>query len=62
MRYFEGRSVEDIAARLRRTPDAVYQLLSRTHRALRACVRVECGQLGDAPPAAGGRPARRTSS
>jgi RNA polymerase sigma-70 factor (ECF subfamily) len=46
-RYFNGLSVQQIADRLHRTPDAVYQLLSRAHRALRTCVRVECGLLGD---------------
>lgn len=52
-RYYDGLSVPAIAARLRRTPDAVYQLLSRAHRAVRTCVRVECGLLGDV---AGGAP------
>jgi RNA polymerase sigma-70 factor (ECF subfamily) len=61
-RYFEGRSVTDIAARLHRTADAVYQLLSRTHRALRTCVKVESGQLGDVAPGTDRPTVRRTSS
>jgi RNA polymerase sigma-70 factor (ECF subfamily) len=38
LRYFDGLGVPAIAARVRRTSDAVYQVLSRTHRTLRACV------------------------
>lgn len=38
MRYHEGLTAAAIAARLRRTTDAVYQSLSRTHRLLRECV------------------------
>jgi RNA polymerase sigma-70 factor (ECF subfamily) len=37
-RYDEGLTVPAISARLNRTPDAVYQTLSRLHRGLRACV------------------------
>jgi RNA polymerase sigma-70 factor (ECF subfamily) len=39
MRYDRGLAVVAIAARLGRNADAVYQQLSRLHRALRACVR-----------------------
>ncbi len=38
MRYAERLPVAEVAARLRRTADAVYQTLSRVHRLLRACV------------------------
>jgi len=37
-KYFDGMTAVAIAERLHRTPDAVYQRLSRIHRALRACV------------------------
>jgi hypothetical protein len=37
-----------IAGRLRRTQDAIYQTLSRIHRALRVCVERECVRI-DAP-------------
>jgi RNA polymerase sigma-70 factor, ECF subfamily len=40
-KYFDGMSAVAIADRLHRTPDAVYQSLSRIHRALRACVEQE---------------------
>jgi RNA polymerase sigma-70 factor, ECF subfamily len=40
-RYDEGLSAVAIANRLRRTQDAVYQNLSRIHRALRTCVEQE---------------------
>lgn len=39
LRYDQGLSVVAIAARLQRNADAVYQSLSRIHRALRGCVR-----------------------
>lgn len=38
MKYGEGLTAVAIANRLRRTPDAVYQSLSRLHRFLRECV------------------------
>jgi RNA polymerase sigma-70 factor, ECF subfamily len=38
MKYDEGLSGPAIAQRTHRTVDAVYQTLSRTHRALRQCV------------------------
>lgn len=38
MKYGEGLTAIAIANRLRRTPDAVYQSLSRLHRCLRECV------------------------
>jgi RNA polymerase sigma-70 factor (ECF subfamily) len=38
MKYFDGLSVQAIADRVRRTTDAVYQLLSRSQRGLRGCV------------------------
>jgi RNA polymerase sigma factor (sigma-70 family) len=41
MRYAEGLTVTALAERLRRTVDAIYQTLSRTHRALRVCVERE---------------------
>jgi RNA polymerase sigma factor (sigma-70 family) len=40
-KYFDGMTAVAIAERLHRTPDAVYQSLSRIHRALRACVEHE---------------------
>jgi RNA polymerase sigma-70 factor (ECF subfamily) len=46
LRYFDGLPVPLIAERMGRTPEAVYQLLSRTHRALRACVEVETNGAG----------------
>jgi RNA polymerase sigma-70 factor (ECF subfamily) len=41
MKYFEGLTAVAIAAKLRRTADAVYQSLSRLHRSLRDCVEHE---------------------
>lgn len=41
LRYDEGLSAAAIAGRLRRTADAVYQSLSRVHRALRQCAEKE---------------------
>jgi DNA-directed RNA polymerase specialized sigma24 family protein len=41
MRYANGMSAAAIAAKLSRTAAAVYQSLSRTHRALRECVEAE---------------------
>lgn len=38
MKYDDGLTAAAIGARLRRSADAVYQNLSRLHRALRACV------------------------
>jgi RNA polymerase sigma-70 factor (ECF subfamily) len=45
MRYAEGLTAVAIAERLRRTADAVYQTLSRAHRALRRCVEQEVGRV-----------------
>jgi RNA polymerase sigma factor (sigma-70 family) len=44
MRYAEGLTVTALAERLRRTVDAIYQTLSRTHRALRVCVERELNE------------------
>ena len=41
MKYAEGLTAVAVAERLRRTVDAVYQSLSRTHHALRTCVERE---------------------
>lgn len=41
MKYFDGLTAVAIAGRMRRTADAVYQSLSRLHRALRDCVERE---------------------
>jgi RNA polymerase sigma-70 factor, ECF subfamily len=41
MRYDEGLNATSIAGRVQRSTDAVYQTLSRTHRALRECVERE---------------------
>jgi RNA polymerase sigma factor (sigma-70 family) len=54
MRYAEGLPAVAVAARLHRTPDAVYQTLSRVHRALRSCVereleRHQAGDRGEVP-------------
>jgi RNA polymerase sigma-70 factor (ECF subfamily) len=48
MKYFDGMTAVAIAQRLRRTADAVYQSLSRIHRALRACVTQELAQPTEA--------------
>ena len=52
LRYAEGLSAVAIAGKLRRTADAVYQMLSRTHRALRKCVERELSHVDQ--PAGGG--------
>jgi RNA polymerase sigma-70 factor, ECF subfamily len=52
LRYVDGMTAVAIADRLRRTADAIYQMLSRTHRALRRCVELEMGRVGQ--PAEGG--------
>jgi RNA polymerase sigma-70 factor (ECF subfamily) len=52
MRYADGLTAVAIAERLRRTADAVYQTLSRSHRALRRCVEQEIGRVDQ--PAEGG--------
>lgn len=52
LRYVDGLTAVAIAGRLRRTADAVYQMLSRTHRALRQCVERELGRVDQ--PAEGG--------
>ena len=44
MRYHDGLSAVAIAGRMRRTADAVYQTLSRTHRALRECIEREAAR------------------
>jgi RNA polymerase sigma-70 factor (ECF subfamily) len=44
-KYADGLAVTVIASQVRRTPDAVYQMLSRVHRALRECVARELGVL-----------------
>lgn len=44
LRYAEGLTAVAVAERLRRTVDAVYQTLSRVHRALRACVERELSE------------------
>jgi RNA polymerase sigma-70 factor (ECF subfamily) len=46
LRYFDGLPVPLISDRMQRSTDAVYQLLSRTHRALRTCVEVETNGAG----------------
>jgi RNA polymerase sigma-70 factor, ECF subfamily len=45
MRYTDGLTAVSIARKLRRTADAVYQTLSRIHRALRDCVERELGRV-----------------
>jgi RNA polymerase sigma-70 factor, ECF subfamily len=40
-RYHEGLPVPKIAERVQSTTDAIYQVLSRAHRALRVCVEKE---------------------
>jgi len=45
MRYAEGLTAVAIAGKVRRTADNVYQILSRTHRALRRCVEQELGRV-----------------
>ena len=52
LRYADGLSAVAIACKLRRTADAVYQMLSRTHRALRKCVERELARVDQ--PAEGG--------
>jgi RNA polymerase sigma-70 factor (ECF subfamily) len=42
-KYADGMTVTAIAVQLRRTPDALYQTLSRIHRSLRDCVARELG-------------------
>ncbi len=42
-KYADGLAVTVIAGQVRRTPDAVYQMLSRVHRSLRECVARELG-------------------
>ena len=48
-KFFDGLRVSAIAERLKRTPDAVYQMISRAQRALKACVEQRLSQ-----PAVGG--------
>lgn len=48
LRYTEGLSAVAIADRLKRTSDAVYQTLSRTHRLLRGCIEQKLnGEMGE---------------
>lgn len=44
-KYADGLTVTAMAVQLRRTPDALYQTLSRLHRSLRECVAREMGAL-----------------
>jgi RNA polymerase sigma-70 factor (ECF subfamily) len=44
MRYRDGMTAVAIAYKLRRTADAVYQSLSRTHRVLRECIEREAAR------------------
>lgn len=46
LRYEQGLGCPDIAARLRRTVDAVYQTLSRLHKRLRECIESRLGESG----------------
>jgi len=41
LRYFDGLSIPAIAEAVQRNDDAVYQILSRSHRALKRCVEIE---------------------
>jgi RNA polymerase sigma factor (sigma-70 family) len=50
MRYAEGLTAVEVAARLCRTVDAVYQTLSRIHRGLRQCVERELELGGHGAP------------
>jgi RNA polymerase sigma-70 factor (ECF subfamily) len=50
MRYSDGMNGAAIAARLGRTADAVYQSLSRIHRALRECVEWRMTRSPYPPP------------
>jgi RNA polymerase sigma-70 factor (ECF subfamily) len=43
LKYFDGLATPDLADRLRRSVDAVYQSLSRIHRTLSRCVHRELG-------------------
>jgi len=45
LRYADGLAANAIAGKLRRSADAVYQNLSRVHRALRACVEREMSRI-----------------
>ncbi|HEY2787401.1 MAG TPA: sigma-70 family RNA polymerase sigma factor [Fimbriiglobus sp.] len=45
LRYTEGMAANAIAGKLHRSADAIYQNLSRIHRALRACVEREMTRL-----------------
>jgi RNA polymerase sigma-70 factor (ECF subfamily) len=47
MRYADGMTTVAIAEKLDRTTDAVYQSLSRVHRALRNCVEHELQHHGE---------------
>jgi RNA polymerase sigma-70 factor (ECF subfamily) len=43
LKYADGLTVLTIAKQVRRSPEAIYQALSRIHRALRECVGRELG-------------------
>ena len=49
-RYYEGRTCAELAATFRTRIDAVYQRLSRLHRALRLCVenKLQGGSISEA--------------
>jgi RNA polymerase sigma-70 factor (ECF subfamily) len=49
LRYEEGLRCAEVAARLRRTAEAVYQSLSRLHRALRDCIEHELSRAERLP-------------
>jgi RNA polymerase sigma factor (sigma-70 family) len=50
MRYHDGLTAVAIADRLRRTVDAVYQSLSRTHRSLKDCIEREVARTAFPSP------------
>jgi RNA polymerase sigma-70 factor (ECF subfamily) len=58
LKYRDGLTALAIAERLRRTTDAVYQNLSRLHRALRECVekRMALAAASPSPGPEGGSP------
>lgn len=41
MRYFEGHSCSEVAERMQRKIETVYQALARIHKTLRECVRAQ---------------------
>jgi len=58
LRYRDGLSVPEIARRIGRNDDAVYQILSRTQRALRTCVEIELHGMPHEAPATSKREVR----